>query len=398
MKNNHGNPIKRNLILSLVVVAASAILIWMPDLFTSPYAQEVERVRGEVVEVNNDAVQQFGLVRQGDQFLTVRIMDGDYRGEIVEAGNTLIGKMDVDKIFQPGDVAFLVLNTTADEIVAVTAYDHDRTGIQIMLFVLFVALLFIFAGWTGLRAVLSFVFAILMIWRILVPGILMGWNPVLISLVVVATLTCVTMLLVSGWSRTALVATIGSLLGVLLTCGLSFILFPAFKLNGAIQPYSETLVYSGFPELNLDFIFLAAIFIGASGAVMDLAIDVAASMNEVWQKRPDLSFREMVLSGITVGKAMTSTMVTTLLMAYVSGYIALLMVFLSKGIPPIQMINTGFISAEILRTLVGSFGLVTVAPFTALVGGIIYRSDPRKAALSEAKRPTDDPAPADLSG
>ncbi len=80
----------------------------------------------------------------------------------------------------------------------------------------------------------------------------------------------------------------------------------------------------------------------------------------------------MVVSGLTVGRAMTSTMVTTLLMAYVSGFIALLMVFLSKGISPVQMINTGLLSSEILRTLVGSFGLVTVAPFTALVGGVVY--------------------------
>lgn len=350
----------------------SVILIVMPDIYTSPYNQSIERVKGEVLSVNNDAIQQFGMVRQGDQSLVVRIMDGRFKGEEVEAGNTLIGKMDMDKIFEVGDTAYMVLDTSLGKIITATAYDHYRIDVLLLLFVFFVVFLFLFAGWMGLRAVLSFIFAVLMIWRVLVPCILLGLDPVLIAFLTVTMITTVTMLLVAGFSRTAFVAILGAMLGVLLTCGLSFILFPLVKLNGAIQPYSETLLFSGFPELNLDKIYLAAIFIGASGAVMDLAIDVAASMNEVWQKRNDLSFLEMVKSGFAVGRAMTSTMVTTLLMAYVSGFIALLMVFLSKGIPPIQMINTGLISSEILRTMVGSFGLVTVAPFTALVGGVVF--------------------------
>ncbi len=69
---------------------------------------------------------------------------------------------------------------------------------------------------------------------------------------------------------------------------------------------------------------------------------------------------------------MAATMVTTLLMAYMSEYMALLMVLLSKGIPPVQIVNLNYLSAEILKTVVGSFGLITVAPFTAFVGGFVY--------------------------
>ena len=363
---------KRNFLLAVIFLLLCIVLVMMPDLFTSPFDRDIERVRGEVLVVDNEAIQQFGFVRQGDQSLVVRILNGRFEGKEVAATNTLIGKMDMDKVFEVGDIAYMVLDTSLGEIVNATAYDHYRLDVQLLLFLLFVAILVLFAGWMGLRAILSFVFAVLMIWRVLVPCILLGLDPVLIALLTVTIITTGTMLLVAGLSRTALVATLGSLLGVLLTCGLSFVLLPMLKLNGAIQPYSETLLFSGFPELNLDKIYLAAIFIGASGAVMDLAIDVAASMNEVREKAQDLTIFEMIKSGFTVGRAMTSTMVTTLLMAYVSGFIALLMVFQSKGIPPLQMINTGLLSSEILRTMVGSFGLVTVAPFTALVGGLIF--------------------------
>jgi uncharacterized membrane protein len=69
---------------------------------------------------------------------------------------------------------------------------------------------------------------------------------------------------------------------------------------------------------------------------------------------------------------MTSTMVTTLLMAYASGYMALLMVFMAQGVPPLNILNTNYVASELLKTVVGSFGLVTVAPFTAIVGGLLY--------------------------
>jgi len=240
------------------------------------------------------------------------------------------------------------------------------------LVVLFAALLIGFAGWGGVKALLSFGFAVLVMWKVLLPSILLGRDPVWISLGVVTAITAATLYLVAGVNRIALVALVGSLLGILLTIGLALLLLPPFRLHGAIQPFSETLLYSGFDHLDLTRVFLAAIFIGASGAVLDVAIDVSTSMNEVIEKRPDLPRRELIASGFTVGRNMTSTMVTTLLMAYASGYMALLMVFIAQGIPPIYLLNTNYVAAEILKTIVGSFGLVTVAPFTAIVGGLIY--------------------------
>jgi uncharacterized membrane protein len=219
---------------------------------------------------------------------------------------------------------------------------------------------------------LSFAFAILLLWKVLFPGILRGHDPIWMALVVVTVIAATTLFLVAGVGKTALVAWFGAMLGILLTTALALLLFPSFRLHGAILPFSETLLYSGFEHLDLGRLFVAAIFVGASGAVIDVAIDVSAAMAEVAAKRPDLSTRELTRSGFFVGRAMVSTMVTTLLMAYVSGSMALLMVLLSKGIPPVQILNLNFISAELLKTVVGSFGLVTVAPFTAVVGGVLY--------------------------
>lgn len=357
---------------ALIVSAIILILLIMPDIYTSPYAREEERCIGEVISVDNSLIQQYGIVKAGSQQLKVRLLKGQYAGREVAATNDLIGKMESDKMFRIGDRAYVVLSVSGDKITAAIAYDHYRLFIELILLLIFAVFLIGFGGAGGIKAILSFVFAILILWKVMLPCILQGYDPVWIALAVVTLIAGVTLFLVAGNVRIAVVAWLGSLSGILLTTFAAIIVFPRFSLHGAIQAYSETLLYSGFDTLNLGRLFVAAILLGASGAVIDMAIDVAAGMYEVVHNQPDIARKELVHSGFAMGRAMVGTLVTTLLMAYMSGYMALLMVLMSKGIPPVQILNLNFIAAEILRTVVGSFGLVTVAPFTAIVGGILY--------------------------
>ena len=133
---------------------------------------------------------------------------------------------------------------------------------------------------------------------------------------------------------------------------------------------SESLLYAGYQDLNLTRIFMASIFIGASGAIMDLSVDITSAVYEVVEKRPDIGWKEAVKSGMNVGRAAMGTMTTTLLLAYSGGYIALLMVFMAQGTPLINILNYKHVAAEMIHTVIGSFGLVTVAPFTALCAGV----------------------------
>ena len=139
--------------------------------------------------------------------------------------------------------------------------------------------------------------------------------------------------------------------------------------------YSESLLYAGYQSLNLTQIFMASIFIGASGAIMDLAVDITSAVKEVVDKKPDISCMEAIKSGMNVGRAAMGTMTTTLLLAYSGGYIALLMVFMAQGTPVSHILNYKYVSAEMIHTVIGSFGLVTVAPFTAICAGYLLTKD-----------------------
>ena len=235
--------------------------------------------------------------------------------------------------------------------------------------------LILFAGKTGLRAIFSFILTILALWKVLVPLYLKGWNPIWIGLLVTLFLTTIIISLVYGFDRRSASAISGSFLGILVTCILGIVFTDAFKIHGAVMSYSESLLYAGYQSLNLTQIFMASIFIGASGAIMDLAVDITSAVKEVVDKKPDISCMEAIKSGMNVGRAAMGTMTTTLLLAYSGGYIALLMVFMAQGTPVSHILNYKYVSAEMIHTVIGSFGLVTVAPFTAICAGYLLTKD-----------------------
>lgn len=353
-------------------------LFFLPTGFEERRDPGSVRAQGEILEVDNTHVQRFGLINTGSQELTVRITSGPFAGTVVPSANHLLGKLDMDKLFQEGDRALVVLTVRDGKILHAQAMDHYRLHMQVWLVAGFVVLLVAFAGWTGLKALLSFTFAALMLWKVLVPGFLKDWDPILTSLGVVALMTAAILFLVAGLNRKGLTAFCGAMLGLGVTCALALLVAPEFRLHGAVKPFSETLLYTGYTHLDLTRIFLATIFLAASGAVMDLAMDVSASMQEVVDHNPDISRRELVLSGFRVGRAVVGTMTTTLLLAYSSSYISLLMVFMAQGIPMANMLNLNYIAAEFLNTILGSIGLVLVAPLTALAGGGIFLWQARK--------------------
>jgi uncharacterized membrane protein len=371
--NSNTSGRRRDIVLVLAFLVLSSVLYLLPTGFEDRMPRNSLRCKARIVEVDNSSIQTFGIVRQGEQNVTMELLDGAFKGQVLHAMNPLLGQMDKDKIFAPGDAALAVLTLDREgEIVNAHPQDHYRLGLELLLLGLFALLLVAFGGWTGLKALLSFLFTALAMWKVLVPMLLKGYEPVLLSLGLVAGLAAAIIFLVAGPTRLGVVAFLGAFLGVLTSCLLAQHFTDAFHLHGAVLPFAETMLYSGFAHLDLTAIFVAAVFLAASGAVMDLAMDVAASQQEVVRKHPGLSRWEVFTSGLRVGRAVVGTMTTTLLLAYSGGYITLLMAFMAQGVPLANLFNLVYVAAEVLKTLVGSFGLVTVAPFTAVVGALLY--------------------------
>ena len=348
------------------------ILIAVPTGFEDAIIyKETERCVAKVIETDESSIIRSGMIQSGEQRCKILILNGLYKAEIVEGVNLLSGSLETDKIYKIGDKAHVVISHKDNHILSTMMTDHYRIGKEVIVALIFITLLILFAGINGLYAVFSFVITILMIWKILIPFYLKGFNPVLIGLVVILSLTICIIFMVYGMDKRFLAAFAGSTLGIMTTCILGLLFTNAFQIHGAVMAYSESLLYAGYQHLNLTQIFIAAIFIGASGAMMDLAVDITSAVYEVIEKKPSITWKEAAKSGMNVGRAAMGTMTTTLLLAYLGGYVALLMVFMAQGTPIDHIINYKYVAAEILDTLIGSIGLVTVAPFTALMSGIM---------------------------
>ena len=368
---------KRDFSKDALIAAIFAVLTlaaFFLDIYPAKQNREEKKKKARVVAVDNANIFSVGLLKQGDQKLEVEILTGAHKGEIFKAANVLRANMELDKIFAPGDTALVAVPLNADpETDTINAQDHYRADYTIFLCGLFALLLIAFAGMTGFKAVLSVAFCCAVVWKIVVPLCLRGADPILVCLVCVCVLSAAIIFLVAGLNRKGLAAFAGTVLGVLSSCLMAWYFADVFKINGAVMPYSQALLYSGFEDLSIADIYIGAIFLSSSGAVMDLSMDVAAGMSEVSKHSPKISRRALIESGLSIGRSVVGTMATTLLLAYSGGYLTLMMMFAAQGIPPSDFINNPYVASETVKTIIGSFGLVLVAPFTAIAGGFIIK-------------------------
>lgn len=368
---------------NLLILGFTLILIGVLLLVPTGYEGAVQfkdavKCRARVESVDNSSIIDTGLIRSGQQVCRVTFLSGLFKGESADGWNLLTGSLSQDKIFHPGDVAQCVVHfengensDEADKIISVNLIDYYRLHGELVLAFAFAAFLVVFAGFTGLRSVLSFVVTVLVLWKILVPLYLKGFNPIFVGLVVVAVLTFAITALVYGFDRRLFSAFFGSMLGIFFAAVLSVVCTRAFHIHGAVMANSEALLYSGYQYLNLTQIFMASVCVGASGSVMDLSVDITSAVSEVVRNCPEISRRNAVKSGLAVARAAMGTMTTTLLLAYSGTCIALLMTFMAQGTPLYNILNNNLVASEIINTVAGSFGLASTAPFTALVAGFL---------------------------
>ena len=371
---------RRNWIFCIIVGLLSCALAWLP----SPSVlggSLAPRAKVRVLWVDNTLLQPLGVVYSGVQDAEVEILSGAHKGEIAIARNHLNSALDKDKLFAPGDVALAMVSGKDGRLTAVTLIDHYRLDTQALLFGLFGVLLIGFAGVSGCGALVSLVASVMIVWKLLIPLLMAGYSPIGCALLMVVLLTALIDVLVAGFTWVSLVAILGSLLGTAITCALAVLFGHWLKLDGGSLPYVVPIITQSNMTLNLREIFFAMVFISNSGALMDLSMDIASACHELIRHKPDITPQELLKSAFSIGRNVIGTMTTTLMLAYSGSYLSLLMYFSGQGTPVMDILNLKYVSSEVLITLVGSFGLVSVAPFTAVVASLCRRG----SLLAQAK-------------
>lgn len=384
LKNMLKNVNGKEVVFIITLLIVIAILTILPTGFQKQEYKFTEGVRAKVISVNNNGIHSTGIFKLGDQSALIEIETGSRKGERIRANNMLTGSLSVDKIFKEGDKAWVLIGFDEENnINFANMIDHYRIDKEMILIGVFAVVIIIFSGYTGVRTLLSFAFALLSIWKILIPAMLRGYNPLIVALFVGNVLTVSTLLLVAGFSKKAYAAIISAVTCSLVTCVLAIIFGNLFNIHGAVMEGAESLLYAGFMNLDLTSIFQAGIYLASSGAILDLAIDISSALEEIINNSPDISKSELIKSGLNIGKSVVGSQTTTLLFAYMGSYITIMMVYVAQGTPMMNILNSKTIAAEILHTFVGCLGLVLVSPMTSVISGFIFEKEDSGRSISK---------------
>ncbi|WP_092591111.1 YibE/F family protein [Acidaminobacter hydrogenoformans] len=378
---------KKELIFVVLFTVIIGIVAALPTGFEKQIYFNSEGVRARVLETDESTVYNIGLIAQGEQRGVIEIESGTHKGIQVEGVNLLTGRNEFDKMFNTGDEVWALLEFDQEgNIIFANLIDHYRINKELILIAIFAGLLVLFSGFTGVRTILSFAFALISIWKILIPLMLKGYDPLLVGLVIGNVLTVSTLLLVAGFTKKAYAAILAAVACSLVTAFMAVAFTKYFMIDGTVMQWSESLLYAGFMSLDLTGIFQAGIYLACSGAILDLAIDISAALDEIVMSNPAISKAELMKSGLRIGKSVVGSQTTTLLLAYMGSYISVMMVYMAQGTPMLNILNSKAIASEILHTFVGCIGLVMVSPLTSMICSLMYEVEGQTSLVNGSQR------------
>jgi len=367
--------------LILVLAAAAAFFTWpyftqvqLPEQTTTSFGSET--VRAEVQEITDQGTITLGTRTQTYQIARVRPLEGEYQGVLMEID---YGKRQVrpdDYLLAPGDRIMISISKTPGNIVNAYFVDYMRSVPLFWLTILFAIAILLISRWKGLRSLLSMAFSLFVIISYIIPHILSGEDPLTVSIIGSALLLSVTLYLTYGWTMKSHAAVLGMVLALLLTGILSASFVRLARLNGTGDEnvmFLMQLVESG---INLRGLLLGGMIIGALGVLDDLVMTQASAVFELHEANSELGFQGLYHAAMRIGQDHVAATVNTLVLAYAGASLPLFLMFsLARGDYG-YLINFSFIAEEIVRTLVGSLGLIAAVPVTTLIAiGFSLRSN-----------------------
>lgn len=307
------------------------------------------------------------------QHLRVKFLNGKYKGEELTIKHTIERIMPGNYIFKVGDKLLLRVTEEDSVIDTVKIQEKVRDKQVLMIVGLFIILLCVFGGMSGVKTLLSLIFTLSMIFAVYIPLILRGYPPLLTSIIISIVAIIGTLFIIAGRSSKTTISIIGTSIGVICAGILAVIFGKYAALTGLAEDSAISLAYiPQYRNMNYEGILFGTILIGAIGAIMDVSISIASALYELKSINNEISKNEMIKSGMNIGKDMLGSMSNTLILAYVGSTLHLIILFIVYRIRLIEIINLDSIATEIIRAMAGSIGLLLTIPVTVIIGANYY--------------------------
>lgn len=321
--------------------------------------------KAEVTEILQDNLTEKGNI-VGSQTVVLKLLSGKHKGEMVEANSSsgyLFGAH-----CEIGMKVVAIVSESGDEVIA-SVYTYNREPAIWMMVGIFAGVILVIGGKKGFSSIAGLGFTMLCIFFIFLPMIYGGASPVLAAVFVVVVTTVVTMTFIDGFSKKSAAAMAGTVSGVIVAGVFAWLFGKAAHISGYNVSDIENLIYvEGMTDIRIGELLFAGILFAALGAVMDVGMSIASTLNELKEKNPQMTEKELFHSGMNVGRDMMGTMSNTLILAFTGGSINTIVFIYAYDYQYRQIINMYSVGIELMQGLSASMGVVLTVPLTSLLG------------------------------
>lgn len=366
-------------LLTLLTLGFLCFLYYLNQIEKPPLVNTDGRTfeKAVVHEILEDNLQENGI-RIGDQRVSLNMRSGPFKGQTIDAispNGLLFGASCV-----PGMHVTAIVSVAGGDSV-VTVYSRDREPVIYGFCAVFLLILCLVGGKNGFKSACGLVFTVGCIAFLYLPMIYRGFSPFLAAMLIAAVTTAATMYLVGGATKKTVCAILGTVFGVAVA-GISAALFGQMAgISGYNVSEVESLLFVGQnTEIRVGELLFSGILISALGAVMDVAMSISSTVNELHVKNPAMSAKELFHSGMTVGRDAMGTMSNTLILAFVGSSLGVLVMDYAYNLPYIQLVNSYSIGIEVMQGVSGSIGIILTVPLVSLVSAVLMG---RKARTEE---------------
>jgi len=371
---------KKYFLIALIVaiLALAAFVVWgIPYFFQTPLPEAAGSpmgtgtYRAEVSLILEEGTIDLGGTVQTYQVLRVTLLEGEYAGIPMEID---YGKRQIHPEgirFEVGDVILVSLSQRPDGLLNAYFVDYVRTSALGWLALAFALAIIVTGRWKGLRSLMALAFSLLVIIGYIIPHILTGEDPVRVSIIGSAILLTVTLYLTYGWTLKTHASALGMIVVLVLTGTLAWFAIQLTRLNGTGSEEALFLIQMSAVTINLRGLMLGGMLIGALGVLDDLVTTQSSAVFELHSTDETLGFRTLVGRAMRIGQDHVAATVNTLVLAYAGASLPTLLMFsLNRG-NYATLINFEFIAEEVVRTLVGSLGLIAAVPITTAIAAAL---------------------------
>lgn len=338
--------------------------------------REYKVVKGKVIDISYDDTNEVRNISiESDiryQHLEIKLLNGDFKGNTYTLRNTIDQINPYKLILKKGENILLYQYEDNSKLTGLKIFERSKEKSLYFLTGIFMLFMLLIGGKKGLKSFITLVLTLIIVIFFLIPLLLKGFSPIPITIISATIITILTLFIVSGINRKTFAGVVGTVLGTLVAGLLAMGIGNYSNLVGMGSEDMQALVYgSNGSFLNYRGILFSGVIIGALGAVMDVAISIASSMWEIETIYPEITTKQLIKSGMNIGKDIMGVMSNTLILAYVGSSLSLIMVFFSFKLSFLEIVNLDIVATEIIRSIAGSIGLVLSIPITVLVTAML---------------------------